>query len=282
MAGKPASDVPIQLPGETWKSVLDPTGRYEVSDFGRVRSLPNRTYAFTRILCPKIVRKRGYHHYNLVRPDGTKRNVMGATLVLESFVGPRPGPKIEVRHLNGNGNDNRLVNLAWGTHMENMEDLRKHGSLKGEKSPGAVLTSEQVLAIAARLTAGEQPKTIGDAYGLSPGVVCNIRLGKAWSHLTGATKQQPLGGDRYYSRNQARGEQQGKARMTNAQVLDVKRRLNAGEGPMDVARAYDVPHSIIYFIKYGRTWGHTTGASKRNQLGPNFVEPPATPPPGAG
>src|SRR5262249_4354731 len=46
-------------------------------------------------------------------------------LVLEAFVGPCP-PGMEARHVNGIKTDNRLVNLQWGTHRQNMRDKATH------------------------------------------------------------------------------------------------------------------------------------------------------------
>ena len=43
-----------------------------------------------------------------------------------TFLPPRPSKKHLVRHLNGNSLDDSASNLAWGTHADNMEDLRKH------------------------------------------------------------------------------------------------------------------------------------------------------------
>jgi hypothetical protein len=45
-------------------------------------------------------------------------------LVLETFVGPRP-PGTECLHKNSNPADNRLSNLKWGTHAENVKTLVK-------------------------------------------------------------------------------------------------------------------------------------------------------------
>jgi len=46
-------------------------------------------------------------------------------LILEVFVGPCPDG-MECRHLDGNPQNNRLDNLAWGTPEENCEDREKH------------------------------------------------------------------------------------------------------------------------------------------------------------
>jgi len=41
-------------------------------------------------------------------------------LVMEHFGPPKPGPKYEIDHINRNKLDNRLENLRWVTHTENM------------------------------------------------------------------------------------------------------------------------------------------------------------------
>ena len=53
---------------------------------------------------------------------GRKNSRLVHQLVLEAFVGPRPcaGTLIDVLHLNGVPNDNRLVNLRYGTRSENI------------------------------------------------------------------------------------------------------------------------------------------------------------------
>ncbi|KKN48933.1 hypothetical protein LCGC14_0647920 [marine sediment metagenome] len=68
-------------------------------------------------------------------------------LVLETYIGPCP-KGMECRHLNGNPSDNRLENLAWGTHQENQVDRRSHGTAcLGEENGNSKLTNNQVKRI---------------------------------------------------------------------------------------------------------------------------------------
>lgn len=48
-------------------------------------------------------------------------------LVLETFVGFRSEGQ-ETRHLNGNREDNRLENLAWGSRKDQLQDQKTHGT----------------------------------------------------------------------------------------------------------------------------------------------------------
>lgn len=58
---------------------------------------------------------------------GNKRIVCVHILVLEAFAGPRP-LGAEACHRNGNPSDNRLENLYWGSHADNMKDMTQHGT----------------------------------------------------------------------------------------------------------------------------------------------------------
>lgn len=112
------------MASEVWRSVVAYEGLYEVSDQGRVRSLPR---AGTRgiVLSPDIPKRGGYPSVRLSR-DGRKVHRAVHSLVITAFVGPRP-PGLECRHGNGDPTDNRLANLTWGTSTENAYDTVSHG-----------------------------------------------------------------------------------------------------------------------------------------------------------
>jgi ABC-type phosphonate transport system ATPase subunit len=50
-------------------------------------------------------------------------------LVARAFIGERP-LGYDVRHKNGIRSDARAVNLEYGTRKDNIEDMRKHGTLQ--------------------------------------------------------------------------------------------------------------------------------------------------------
>lgn len=119
---------------EEWRPVVGYEGYYEVSDRGRVRSLPRVIMRSNgapqtvrgRILSQQPLSNGLYMKVDLSR-DGGFRSRPVHRLVGEAFYGPLP-EGLQTRHLNGNSFDNRLENLRYGTHLENMRDSVEHGT----------------------------------------------------------------------------------------------------------------------------------------------------------
>lgn len=100
---------------EVWRDVRGYEGAYQVSDRGRVRSLP-RTAASGRpvggaYLNGSTANRGGRRQVGLVR-DGKRSYRYVARLVAEAFV-PNPDGLRSVRHKNGDQLDDRAENLEW-------------------------------------------------------------------------------------------------------------------------------------------------------------------------
>lgn len=102
---------------ETWCPVVGWVGFYEVSDFGRVR---NSQSGF--ILKP-IRSSTGHMRVTLYNPTA---QLSIHVMVLSAFVGPPP-VGAQCRHLNDVKDDNRLINLKWGSASENRTDQVVNG-----------------------------------------------------------------------------------------------------------------------------------------------------------
>lgn len=121
-------------PGEEWRPICGLEGRYEVSKFGRVRSLDRIGTQGSRWGHPVEVRIKG----RLLTPSPAaggylyaRINGAGALvhrLVLEAFVGPCPDGH-ECAHQDGDPANNNLSNLRWATKVENQADRRRHGTM---------------------------------------------------------------------------------------------------------------------------------------------------------
>ena len=67
----------------------------------------------------------GYHVIMTRAPGGPKRHHLAHRLIMAAFCGPPPDGCDVVRHLNDVKTDNRLSNLAYGTHFQNRQDVRR-------------------------------------------------------------------------------------------------------------------------------------------------------------
>lgn len=122
------------IPGEEWRPIPGYEGYYDVSGLGRVRSaartiqrIDGKTMTFRERELKQHVNTPGYFAVVLSRCD-SQRQWGVHQLVCLAFHGPKPTPKHEVRHLNGNPQDNRPDNLRWGTRSENTRDRVVHGT----------------------------------------------------------------------------------------------------------------------------------------------------------
>lgn len=170
---------------ETWKPVVGYEGFYEVSNLGRVRAMfegNHGQYKAGRIL-KTHTSKNGYVRIEFNPPSKKPKKRTVHTLVLEAFVGKRPEGK-EVRHLDGVKSNNQVSNLAWGTHSENDQDQRRHGTrIMGERHPLSKLTNDDVLKIRALREQGLTLQVIANQFGIDQSNVAFIAKRMTWTHI---------------------------------------------------------------------------------------------------
>lgn len=107
---------------ERWKDIAGFTGKYQVSDLGRVRS-----YARGRngTILKHSYDRSGYHRVGLSICRGKVKWSLVHRLVLTTFVGAKVG--MQVNHIDGNKDNNTLQNLEWCTQSENMKHAYRLG-----------------------------------------------------------------------------------------------------------------------------------------------------------
>ncbi len=133
-------------------------------------------------LSPKLA-NTGYHCVTL-SIAGKRRHVAVHTLVLEAFVGSAPFAGCECRHLNGDRTDNRLENLAWGTHRENTDDRLSHGtSTMGEDHHLARLTEDSVREIRQLHQDGVPGTELASRFGMSTATISQVVRRYTWKHV---------------------------------------------------------------------------------------------------
>lgn len=126
---------------EEWRPVPGWEGLYEVSGIGGVRSV-DRTIHYKdgrRRFYPGAPLKGGTHKFgypmvNLSRNKEVKGFAVHQLVAL-AFIGPCPEGQ-EVRHLDDDPTNNSFLNLAYGTHAENMADMMRHGRSRRQEFCG--------------------------------------------------------------------------------------------------------------------------------------------------
>ena len=111
---------------EIWKDIEGYEGLYQVSNLGRVKSLPHfRKNGYSgyvtkeKILIPSY-QDNGYQIVNLFSDNKRKTHTIHR-LVANCFI-LNPNNKPCVDHINTDKADNRVENLRWVTHKENMNN----------------------------------------------------------------------------------------------------------------------------------------------------------------
>ena len=120
--------------------------------------------------------------------DGVKKFLAVHRAVLLAHVGPPSSERPLALHWDGDMYNNRLENLRWGSHFENVADAYRHGTRTrdadhaGSNNPNSKLTEVIVLAIR------NSPETItilANRYGVSSNAIWEARTGKTWKHVGG-------------------------------------------------------------------------------------------------
>ena len=173
---------------EQWKHIPGWEDRYEVSDQGRVRSLPTTfVNQFGAVgtrhgkIRAQYVDKRGYRHVSLYRGNKGKRYGVHQ-LVMLAFVGPRPNRSM-VCHNDSNPGNNMLSNLRYDTNSGNQLDRVANGtSARGTANSHNVHSPDAIREIRRLYASGAlSQREIGEMYGVRQAAISAIVTGKSWA-----------------------------------------------------------------------------------------------------
>lgn len=111
--------------GEEWRDIEGYEGYYQVSSFGRFRSLDRevvskngRVRMFSGSIRRTVHYSNGYLWLYLCK-DGIKKSFIAHRLVAKAFI-PCNDPSLEINHKDENKENNSVSNLEWVTHKENI------------------------------------------------------------------------------------------------------------------------------------------------------------------
>ena len=174
---------------EIWKDIPGFEGRYQVSNLGRVKSLP-RIVKRTNVLCggfshvhipekiltPQAQRRSG--HLEVKLGHNPAKHYRVHRLVAAAFLGPCPSGQ-EVCHNDNDPTNNRVTNLRYDTRSMNRIDMVKAGN-EGRQ----ILKVEQIPLIRSRLANGDTCKEIAQDFGVHPSTISKIKTGRNFAWLS--------------------------------------------------------------------------------------------------
>jgi hypothetical protein len=166
---------------EIWKDVIGYEGLYQVSNFGNVKSLGNEFSRKERLL-KLSTQSKGYLTV-VLQKDAKRKMTLVHRLVAEYFI-PNIDNKPQINHINGIKTDNKVENLEWVLHRENLDHAIKNNlTLKGEKNRNSKLKDVDVIKIHSLLQSGITTKELSETYNVSYSTIDGIRTNRYWKHL---------------------------------------------------------------------------------------------------
>ena len=173
---------------ENFIDVVGFEGIYQIGNQGTIRSIDrtvtrsNKQYPKKGVVLKTFKNNRGYTTVWLYN-NGNKKYCLLHRIVAESWI-KNPQNKPEVNHINGNKDDNRVINLEWVTKSENEKHSYMLGlkSAKGEKNGRAILTEDDVRQIRILYGTGNYTqKELGKLYNIDYTNIGRIYKGKLWA-----------------------------------------------------------------------------------------------------
>lgn len=178
---------------EIWKDIKGYENLYQVSNQGRVKSLPkirncNSGKTITKEIILKGGKNRdGYFHVILTK-EYNRSTIKIHRLVALHFI-PNPLDLPEVNHKDGVKSNNNDWNLEWCTSSHNQLHAFSAGlqvMRKGIECYNSKLTDSDVIEIRS-LNGIIKQKKLAERFGVSFQLISKIQLNKAWKHLLSST-----------------------------------------------------------------------------------------------
>ena len=179
---------------EIWKDIKGYKGCYQISSYGRVKSLERKSISGKAIREKILKNTPGLNNYmvvNLFSKDGVKRTFRVSDLVMQAF-NERYKRHRDLGHWvhnkNGDKSDCRLENLIFLTPMmvsgRNWTVLNRARAGKGSKQHLSKLDETQVKWIKVYLFCGYKQQNIGEAFGVSSRTINAINVNLTWNHVS--------------------------------------------------------------------------------------------------
>lgn len=162
---------------EEWRPVIGFEGIYEVSNFGEVKSLPRNGTVLAAKTLMGFIDGGGYQQVLLTEKRIHKKI---HRLVAEHFIVNHEN-KPCINHIDRDRSNNRVDNLEWCTHKENIAHMYKMGykAAEMENHSQSKLDSTQLLTIISCLPSLTSYQ-LSDYFRVHVATIRNIRKGNHW------------------------------------------------------------------------------------------------------
>jgi hypothetical protein len=168
---------------EEWKDAKGFKGLYEVSSFGRVKSLILRKQNSGDPFMALVPKRKGYLAVDLYK-NTQKYTFLVHRLVAFNFT-TNPKRKPDINHKNGVTGDNIIYNLEWATKSENQQHALRTGLRVvkfGQDIWHSLFKNSEALKIFnSKLTTTDLAKK----YNVLIEIISGIKTGKTYSSVTG-------------------------------------------------------------------------------------------------
>jgi hypothetical protein len=172
-----------KIEDEIWKELTFTDKKYEISNYGRVRSFCYDK-ADGRIVKPGNI--KGFYNVSL-RVEGKKRSYLVHKLTAEYFIPRDNDEQSVVIHLDWNKQNNHTSNLQWVTRDESYK--RMHQLLQEtRRKSGKLVTSsklkpEDVSVLKGMLEKGVKQSVIARLFCISEMQVTRIKRNENWAEI---------------------------------------------------------------------------------------------------
>lgn len=173
---------------ETWRNAYNSNGTYAISSIGRMKRLEHSVLdkrgvvqLFKERLLKPCKTNHGYFSYT-ISVNGNVFRMLAHRFVAIAFI-PNPDNKPHINHIDSNRQNNKVENLEWCTHSENMKHsfLSGNSSQLGDKNSCSKLTTKQVINI---FFSTGSSYNVAKKYPITAKTVRDIRGRKSWTHIT--------------------------------------------------------------------------------------------------
>jgi len=212
---------------------------YLVSNLGRVKNVTTGKFKVPRVTSDGYLRMTTYPSR---KTTGIHR------LVLKTFEPNINCDNLQVNHINGLRDDNRLENLEWVTSKENANKRVFVQDLKGENNPSSILSDTQALEIRNNYDESIRDSEIATHYNVSRSIIMKIRNGTSYTHVGGNIMEK----GRYTG---SQGSKVHTALLDETDVYKIRFETSSYT-TRELSDKYAVSISVIQRIRKGTTWKH--------------------------